>query len=53
MQSAIVDMVDMVIPLSLIGVINVSPGVVGLAGTVTSVLGAMSLWPTTSKDKKD
>lgn len=49
-QSALSDMIDLIIPLSMLGFIDISPGVVGLAGTVTSILGAISLWP---KQKSD
>lgn len=52
-QSTIQDMIDLIIPLSLMGMIDVSPGVVGLAGTVTSILGAISAWPASPKDKSD
>lgn len=51
-QSALSDLIDTVIPLSLVGLVDISPGVVGLAGTVTSVLGAVSLWPA-PKDKAE
>ncbi len=39
------DTVDLVIPLSMMGVLEASPGTVGLAGTFTSILGAIALWP--------
>ena len=51
-QSALSDLIDTVIPMSLVGLVDISPGVVGLAGTVTSVLGAISLWPA-PKDKAE
>jgi peroxin-11B len=41
--SLIQDVVDLVIPLSAMGAIDVSSGTVGLAGTITSLLGAYSL----------
>jgi peroxin-11B len=41
--SLIQDLVDLVIPLSVIGTIDVSSGTVGLAGTATSLLGAYSI----------
>lgn len=44
-KDALQDLVDLVIPLSLMGVIEASPGVIGLAGTFTSVLGITTLWP--------
>lgn len=52
-QSALIDMIDVIIPLSMLGFIEISPGVVGLAGTITSVLGAASLWPIPAKPKSD
>lgn len=50
-KDALQDLIDLIIPLSLIGWINVSPGTVGLAGTVTSLLGASSLYPVSSTVK--
>lgn len=44
-KDALQDAVDLVIPLSLMGSIDVNPGVVGLAGTFTSCLGISSLLP--------
>lgn len=44
-KDALQDLVDLVIPLSLMGAVDVSPGVVGLAGTFTSVLSLTTLWP--------
>lgn len=44
-KDALQDLVDLVIPLSLMGTLNVSPGVVGLAGTFTSILSLTTLWP--------
>lgn len=37
------DLLDLIIPLSIIGVLNVSPGSVGLVGTATSLIGAYSI----------
>ena len=48
-KDALQDLIDLIIPLSLIGWISVSPGTVGLAGTVTSLLGASSLYPASKK----
>jgi len=42
-KDAVQDAVDLVIPLSLMEAVDVSPGVVGLAGTFTSCLGISSL----------
>jgi hypothetical protein len=42
---ALQDLIDLIIPLSLSGMIEFSPGTVGLAGTVTSILGSRNLWP--------
>lgn len=39
------DTVDLVIPLSMMGMIEASPGMVGLAGTLTSLIGASAIWP--------
>jgi len=51
-QAAVQDMIDVILPLSLTGFIEVSPGIVGLAGTVTSLMGCFSLWPASApKDK--
>lgn len=44
-KDALQDLVDLIIPLSLMGVVDVSPGVVGLTGTFTSILGITTLWP--------
>lgn len=44
-KDALQDLVDLVIPLSLMGNLQVSPGVVGLAGTFTSILSLTTLWP--------
>jgi hypothetical protein len=53
-KATLQDLIDLVIPLSLMGIIDVSPGVVGLAGTITSLLGAASLWPSSAaKSKSD
>lgn len=53
MQASVQDLIDLVIPLSLMGFIDVSPGVVGLAGTVTSIMGAITLWPSSAKPKNE
>lgn len=42
---ALQDLLDMCIPLSLSNMYQFSQGAVGLAGTVTSLMGARSLWP--------
>jgi peroxin-11B len=42
---ALQDLLDLVIPLSLSGMIEFSSGTVGLAGTITSLLGSRNLWP--------
>lgn len=39
------DALDMVIPASILGYINVSSGFVGLVGTVTSLIGWRAAWP--------
>jgi hypothetical protein len=44
-KDALQDLVDLIIPLSLMGTIPASPGVVGLAGTFTSILGLTTMWP--------
>jgi len=44
-KDAVQDMIDLIIPLSLMGWISVSPGTVGLAGSITSLMGALSLYP--------
>ena len=44
-KDALQDLVDLIIPLSLTGSIKVSPGVVGAAGTFTSILALKNLWP--------
>lgn len=44
-KDAIQDMIDLIIPLTLMGWISVSPGTVGLAGSITSLMGALSLYP--------
>lgn len=44
-KDALQDVVDLIIPLSLMGTVPASPGVVGLAGTFTSVLALTSIWP--------
>lgn len=44
-KDALQDLVDLVIPLSLTGCLQVSPGVVGAAGTFTSILSLTTLWP--------
>ena len=44
-KDALQDLVDLVIPLSLTGSLQVSPGVVGAAGTFTSILALTSMWP--------
>lgn len=48
-KDALQDLVDLIIPLSLMGTVQASPGVVGLAGTFTSILGLSSLWPKQSQ----
>ena len=42
---ALQDLLDMCIPLTLSNMIQFSQGTVGLAGTITSLLGARSQWP--------
>ena len=44
-KDALQDLVDLIIPLSLTGSLQVSPGVVGAAGTFTSILALTTLWP--------
>lgn len=44
-KDALQDLVDLIIPLSLSGVVQLSPGVVGAAGTFTSILSLTTLWP--------
>ena len=44
-KDALQDLVDLIIPLSLMGTLQVSPGFVGLAGTFTSILSRTTLWP--------
>ena len=44
-MDCIQDLIDLIIPLSLMGAVDASPGVVGLAGTITSIMGAYNLWP--------
>jgi hypothetical protein len=44
-KDALQDLVDLLIPLSLSGTLQLSPGVVGAAGTFTSILALTSLWP--------
>lgn len=43
-KDALQDLVDLIIPLSLTGSLQVSPGVVGAAGTFTSILALTTLW---------
>ena len=42
---ALQDLLDMTIPLTLSNMYTFSQGTVGLAGTITSLMGARSLWP--------
>lgn len=44
-KDALQDLVDFIIPLSLTGTLPVNPGVVGAAGTFTSILALTTLWP--------
>lgn len=44
-KDALQDLIDLVIPLSLTGWVEASPGTVGLAGSITSLMGAVSLYP--------
>lgn len=44
-KDALQDLIDLVIPLSLTGWVEASAGTVGLAGSITSLLGAASLYP--------
>lgn len=44
-KDALQDLVDLLIPLSLSGTLQLSPGVVGAAGTFTSVLALTTMWP--------
>lgn len=39
------DLVDMIIPLSISGMISFDQGTVGAAGTITSIIGIVNLWP--------
>lgn len=39
------DLIDLVIPMSILGYVNVSSGTVGLAGSITSLMGAASIYP--------
>jgi hypothetical protein len=48
-KDALQDLVDLIIPLSLTGSLQVSPGVVGAAGTFTSILSLTTLWPSSPK----
>ena len=42
------DLIDLTIPLSIVGWLDLSPGTVGLAGSITSLMGAASLYPSSS-----
>lgn len=44
-KDALQDLIDLIIPLSLTGSVQVSPGVTGAAGTFTSILALTSMWP--------
>jgi len=44
-RSALQDLIDLIIPLSIMGYINISASTVGLAGSITSVMGAMAIYP--------
>lgn len=44
-QGAIQDMIDLLIPLSILGWLNLSPGTIGLAGSITSIMGASNIYP--------
>ena len=44
-RDALQDLIDLVIPLSIVGWIDISPGTVGLAGSVTSLMGAAAIYP--------
>lgn len=44
-KDALQDLIDLVIPLSLMGWVDITPGTVGLAGAITSLMGASSLYP--------
>lgn len=44
-KDAVQDLIDLTIPLSILGWINVSPGTVGLAGSISSLMGAASIYP--------
>lgn len=44
-KDALQDLVDLLIPLSLSGTLQLSPGVVGAAGTFTSILALTTMWP--------
>lgn len=38
------DLCDLTIPSSVLGYINLDDGIVGLAGTVSSLIGVRSIW---------
>lgn len=44
-EGALQDLIDMFIPFSILGWINLSPGTVGLLGAITSLMGAKNLYP--------
>ena len=44
-KDSLQDLIDLVIPLSLMDWIKVSSGTVGLAGSITSLMGATSIYP--------
>lgn len=46
--SVVCDALDMLIPLTAMGYLPLSPGVVGLAGTITSVLGGIAIYPSSN-----
>ena len=48
-KDALQDLIDLIIPLSLSGAVQASPGVVGAAGTVTSLLALTTMWPASNK----
>jgi len=48
-RAVVQDTLDMAIPLTTMGYLPLSPGLVGAAGSVTSVLGAMAIYPSKAK----
>ncbi|PJF16785.1 Pex11p [Paramicrosporidium saccamoebae] len=44
-KDTVQDLIDLIIPMSLLGYVNVSSGTVGLAGSITSLMSAASIYP--------